>query len=168
MGAENLKSNHNPLTDKRLIEAFLEGVKKTFETMASTPILAEKASVTVKSETSAAVIGNIGMVSGDMRGFINICFDESTACKVYENMLGESHQSVNNEVADAVGELTNQVYGTAKATLNQMGYAFEMALPSVILGVFRSSSPGGVATLVLPFKLKDSNHRFTVEVSVLS
>ncbi len=54
-------------------------------------------------------------------------------------MLGEKHTQINAEVSDAVGEMTNMIYGSAKTTLNQLGYNFEMAIPTVISGDFKIS-----------------------------
>ena len=55
----------------------------------------------------------IGMVAGNMRGTITISFEKPSIFKILENMLGEPYSEINEEVRDAVGELTNMIYGTA-------------------------------------------------------
>ena len=107
----------------------------------------------------------VGMVFGQMKGTMSISFDKASIFAILENMLGEKHTEINDEVADAVGEMTNQIYGTAKTTLNQMGYGFEMAIPSVVKGTISISKHYNGATLVIPFNLPNG-HCFHVDITV--
>jgi chemotaxis protein CheX len=100
-----------------------------------------------------------------MKGTMSISYSKSAIFKILENMFGEKHTEVNSEVTDAVGEMTNQIYGSAKTTLNQMGYAFEMAIPSVITGTFTISNHHQGATLVIPFEIEGGEF-FYVEITV--
>lgn len=160
-------SQTNPLLDKKLILAFVEGVKSTLEMMASTQIAAEKAYVETKYNSNAEVAGSIGMVADNMRGHITISFQKEAIFKVIENMLGEVHTEINQDVCDAVGELTNQIYGSAKTTLNELGYGFDMAIPTVIQGkmmIAGNHSQG--ATLIIPFLLQGTSLSFHIAITV--
>lgn len=155
----------NPLLDKRLINAFIEGVIKTLSTMAQTDVTPGKATVEPQFTPKGEVAGVVGMVAGDIKANMTISFPKEGIFLVLENMLGEKYTDINNEVADAIGELTNMIYGSAKTTLNQMGYAFQMALPSVIKGEVMISKQHAGATLVIPFNLP--NHTvFHIEITV--
>jgi chemotaxis protein CheX len=155
----------NPLLDKRFVNAFIEGVIKTLSMMAQVEIEPGKPSVEPQFKAKGDVAGLVGMVFGPMKGTMSISFPKDAIFQVLESMLGEKHTEIGEPVADAVGELTNQIYGTAKTTLNQMGYAFEMAIPSVIQGTITVSKYHNGATLVLPFSLK-SGATFFVELTV--
>ena len=49
-----------------------------------------------------------------------------------EALLGEKPGSINEEVIDAVGELTNMIAGSAKSQLEQ--FEMSLSLPTVITG----------------------------------
>lgn len=150
MGAPKL-DNANPLIEKRFINAFIEGVQKTLSLMAQTDVKAAPPKIEKVFQSRGEVAGVVGMVAGEMKGTLTISFSKPAILEILRNMLGENYTEINQEVADAVGEVTNQVYGTAKTSLNQMGYAFEMAIPSVVQGQFTISKYHSGATLILPF-----------------
>lgn len=164
MGAPKIEKN--PLLDKNFLNAFVEGVVKTLSMMASTQCEPQAPKVESAFKPKGDVTGMVGMVAGSMKGTLTISFSKEAILEVFENMLGEKHPEINSEICDAVGEMTNQVYGTAKTTLNQLGYSFEMAIPTVIQGQFQISKYHTGTTLVIPFKLKASGAAFYVEVTV--
>lgn len=164
MGAEKINTG-NPLLDKRFINAFVEGVIKTVSLTAQTSVTTEKASIEPLFQAKGEVAGVVGMIFGNLKGTMSISFPKEAIFFIMENMLGEKYTDITNDVTDAVGEMTNQIYGTAKTTLNQMGYGFEMAIPSVIKGTFVISKHHNGPTLVIPFKLQNG-HSFYVDITV--
>ncbi len=156
----------SPLLDKTFINAFIEGVIKTVSLMASTEVKTGKPSVEKDFQAKGDVAGMVGMVFGSMKGTMSVSFPKEAIFLILENMLGEKNTEVNASVTDAVGELTNQIYGSAKTTLNQMGYAFEMAIPSVITGSFTISKTHNGATLAIPFHLNNGT-TFYVDITVV-
>lgn len=87
------------------------------------------------------VISNNLNVSYPVGGIINfeadglhvqllLAFEKNLILKVYEQMLGEKANDINDDVLDCLGELTNTVYGYAKAPLVNQGHKFSMAIPS--------------------------------------
>lgn len=164
MGAEKLEQM-NPLLDKRFINAFVDGVIKTVSLMAQTEVTPGKPSIDTQFRSKGDVAGMVGMVFGQMKGTMSISFSKESIFFILENMLGEKHTTISDDVADAVGEMTNQIYGTAKTTLNQMGYAFEMAIPSVVKGTISLSKHYNGATLLIPFNLPNG-HCFCIDITV--
>ena len=78
-------------------------------------------------------------------------------------MLGEEFTTLNSEIIDGAGELTNMIFGQAKITLNEKGYGIKTALPSVIAGKDHSlnaMTKGPV--VVVPFTTPKGN--FFVEI----
>lgn len=159
------KENINPLFDKRLIAAFVDGVLKVVKTMASTDATPGKPFIESNFTMKGEIAGMVGMVAPPLKGTLLITFSKDSILHVCENMIGEKYPEINKDVSDAIGELTNMIYGQAKATLNQMGYNFEMAIPSVIRGDFIIAKASKGATLVIPFNLKN-NTTFYVEITV--
>jgi chemotaxis protein CheX len=158
--------NANPLLDKRFINAFVDGVIKTVSLMASSQCSPGKPRIEPQFKVAADVVGTVGMVAGPLKGTLAICFTKESIFKILTNMLGEAHTSISPEVADAVGELTNQIYGSAKTTLNQIGFSFDMAIPSVITGGdFTMTNMVQSATLIVPFNL-DSGETFSIALTI--
>tara|TARA_B110001454_G_C12723156_1_gene435774 strand:+ start:2497 stop:2991 length:495 start_codon:yes stop_codon:yes gene_type:complete len=155
----------NPLLDKTLINSFIEGVSKTLETMASTKVTFGKPFVEQKFSARGEVAGVVGMVSNEYKATLTLSFPKPAILQILENMLGEKYSDITDEVFDAVGELTNMIYGSAKGTLNDLGYNFEMAIPTVIKGQFIMLQHSKSATLVIPFKLSNQTE-FYIEISV--
>ena len=156
----------NPLFDKKLIMAFVESVMKTLTDMAQTKVIPGKAIIEqTKSDSKGEVAGIIGMVAGGMKGTLLLSFKKECAIEILHNMLGETYTDITPEVADAVGELTNMIYGGTKTTLNSLGYKFEMAIPTVVTGHFSISSKHGGINMTIPFSTEKGN-QFFIELSV--
>lgn len=81
--------------------------------------------------TSFAVSGVIG-ITGRAVGTIVFCMSETMAREVLKRMVGTEAPSINAEVCDAVGELTNMIAGAAKAQLAHL--ELSVSLPNVISG----------------------------------
>ncbi len=155
----------NPLFDKRLINAFVDGVIKTLKTMAQTDASPGKPFIEPQFVLKGEIAGMVGMVAPPLKGTLLISYGKESIFHILENMLGEKYSEINSDVSDAVGEMTNMIYGSAKTTLNQSGYNFEMAIPTVISGDFKISHADKSATLVIPFNLTNGS-TFYVEIAV--
>lgn len=155
----------NPLFDKRLINAFVEGVLKTLKTIAQTDASPGKPFIEPQFVLKGEIAGMVGMVAPPLKGTLLISYGKDSIFHILENMLGEKYTTINGDVSDAVGEMTNMIYGSAKTTLNQLGYNFEMAIPTVISGDFKIVHADKGATLVIPFNLTNGS-TFYVEISV--
>ncbi|HEY8270137.1 MAG TPA: chemotaxis protein CheX [Pseudobdellovibrionaceae bacterium] len=155
----------NPLFDKKLLQAFVDGALKTLATIAQTEAKVGKPHIETRLSEKCEIAGMVGMVAPPLKGTLLISFTKESIFQIMENMLGEKHTEISNEISDAVGELTNMIYGTAKTALNQMGYNFEMAIPTVIRGEFTLSKSTKGATLVIPFELKN-NSAFHIAITV--
>ena len=155
----------NPLLDKDFINAFIDGVSKTLSTMAQTEIFCGKPYVETKFNVPGDVAGMVGMVAPPLKGILIISYSKEAIFTIVENMIGEKHTEISKDVGDAVGELTNMIYGSAKTTLNQRGYKFEMAIPTVVKGQFLATKQQDGATLVVPFTLSNQT-TFCIAITV--
>lgn len=162
MGEQKLQ---NPLFDKNLINAFVESVIKTIGDMAQTKVTPGKPTIEAKTASKGEVAGIIGMIAGGMKATLLLSFKKEATFEILQNMLGETHTEITPEISDAVGELTNMIYGGTKTTLNKLGYNFEMALPTVVTGQFSISSKHGGINLTIPFTTGNGN-QFFIELSV--
>ena len=92
------------------------------------------------------------MVGPQIKGSFSISFEENLACEIMNKMLGELPNSINEDVCDMVGEITNMVTGGAKKTLGEKGYDFDMATPIVVSGKDHTISHKSEGSkLIMPF-----------------
>ena len=135
------------------INPFLNAAKNVLETMCQTQVKPKKPALKDNSLTYGEVTGIIGMVSDDIAGCMILSFSEKCILHVVANMLMEPpKEKVDEEIVDAVGELTNMICGGAKAQLAKLDYKFNLATPTMVVGKnveisYYSDAP----TIVIPF-----------------
>ena len=154
----------NPKYNVRYINPLLNAVIDVLGTMAMVQPEPGKPYLNTQRTARGDVTGLIG-VTGYSEGVISLTLDESCILKIVSNMLGEEFNSIDDEIADAVGELTNMIAGQARKHLDNMGMSFQAATPSVIVGKNHelrhiSNSP----ILSIPFTTPDGN--LVVEISI--
>lgn len=158
-------TNESLLHDKQLIYAFVEGTIKTFSDTANTEIVNQKPFVEKQYQKRGNIAGVLRIIAPPLTGRLIVSFPEEVILQVMENMLGEKPSALDKDVADAVGELTNQIYGQAKTTLSDLGYQFEMSIPNVSAERLEVPNPDYFASLVMPFTLAN-NAVFYVEINI--
>ncbi|MCB2181674.1 MAG: chemotaxis protein CheX [Desulfobulbaceae bacterium] len=148
------------------INPFLNATKNVLETMCQTQVKAKKATLKDNSLTYGHVTGIIGMVSKDITGCMILSFSEPCILNVVASMLMEEpKKAVDEEIVDAVGELTNMICGGAKAQLAKLDYKFDLATPTMIVGKdveisYYSEAP----TIVIPFSTEHGD--FVIEANL--
>ena len=116
------------------INPFISSLLNVLSTMAQTNLKPGKPQKKKNEVAKGDVSGLIGMVGPQTKGSLSITFDSELALTVMERMLGDRPSSINEEVTDMVGEITNMVAGGAKNLLGEKGYDFDMATPVVVSG----------------------------------
>ncbi|MCF7517526.1 MULTISPECIES: chemotaxis protein CheX [Pseudoalteromonas] len=150
------------------INPFLSSLLNVLSTMAQTELKPGKPSLKKDELARGDVSGLIGMVGPQTKGSLSITFDENLALTIMERMLGERPDSVNEEVTDMVGEITNMVTGGAKNLLGEKGYEFDMATPVVVSGkghTIAHKCEG--AKVLIPFTSADGNANIEVSFDKL-
>jgi chemotaxis protein CheX len=92
-----------------------------------------------------------------------ISFSKDCILQVISKWFGEEQKEINEDVKDAVGELTNMISGDSRRRLQEIGHNFQGAIPSVISGPgheVKHITKGPI--LSIPFSLNGT--RFVVEV----
>ncbi|MCB0415014.1 MAG: chemotaxis protein CheX [Bdellovibrionales bacterium] len=162
------EKNAAPKVDGEFLNPFIGAAKTTLETQANIQITPSKAFIKKNTDdypTSIEIAGIINLTCQQFSGSIALCFNSETFFKIYESMLDETPQELNEEVSDCAGELLNIIFGTAKTALQTKGYKLERAIPTVLIGEklkvqFRSKYPA----IVLPFESSAGN--FFIEILV--
>ncbi|MFO7736330.1 MAG: chemotaxis protein CheX [bacterium] len=148
------------------INPFLKSTLNVITTMSFIQAQPDAPHIKRKNETTGCLSGFIGLAGNNVLGTVIISFSCEAILEIVSGMMGEEYTEINEEVEDAVGELTNMIVGGAKKTLSEKGFKFNLALPTVIKGEgvsfnVKTSSP----RIVIPFKL-ESGAMFFVEACI--
>lgn len=149
--------------DINVAKPFIKATTDVLSTMAMITPQAGKPFVKKDNIARGDVTGVIG-ITGEKNGTISVTFTKDCAVSIVKNMLGGDIEDIVQDVKDAVGELTNMISGQARRGLSEMGYVFQAATPTVIMGTnhtIQHVSKGPI--MAVPFTTEAGD--FTVEVS---
>lgn len=144
------------------INPFLESTISVLATMASVQPVA--GTPYVKKE--ASVVGDVSAIvgmTGEAEGSLCLTFTQGCILYIIGQMFGEKKTEIDEDVKDAVGELTNMISGASRRALEKFGHHFQGAIPSIISGhnhEVRHVTKGPI--LSIPFSTDAGS--FTVEV----
>jgi len=109
------------------------------------------------------VTGCIGL-TGKLRGTVSVSFSEKCILSVVSSMFGEEFKELNEEIRDAVGEISNMISGQARRQLEDDGLSLSAAIPTVVMGKNHSLSHFTTYPVIaIPFATEHGE--FTIEVS---
>ncbi len=149
--------------DVKIINPFLNAAVNVLKVMAFTEARPGKPYLKNDRKARGDVTGITG-ISGDTEGSLSITFSEGCIKGLMSKMFGDEIEGINEEVEDAVGEITNMICGDARRQLSENGgYKLSATIPSVISGKNHSVkhiSEGPF--LAIPFETDGGP--FTVEV----
>ncbi len=148
--------------DVKLVNPFINATLSVLETMAFIEVRAGKPYVKIDNVAVGDITGILGL-TGVANGTIAVTFEERCILTIVSNMFGETMEKLDDDISDAVGELTNMISGQARRELELMGKVFKAAIPSVVTGrshSIRHYSEG--PKLAIPFNTDGGD--FTIEV----
>src|ERR1035441_906455 len=113
-------------------------------------------------EASDGVVSFIGL-AGSWAGSGSLACSPVMACRICSQMLMTESRAVDDEVLDAVAELTNMVIGGVKTDLEPSLGPLGLSIPTVVYGKnFRAKGAGHTEWIVTSFAWDDE--RLTVKV----
>ncbi|MDR0466439.1 MAG: chemotaxis protein CheX [Deltaproteobacteria bacterium] len=91
-------------------------------------------------------------VSGDRQGTIVVSFARASATDLVNGMLGDAVENLEQDMQDAVGEITNMITGQARAAIAEAGISLQASTPTVVADAdlkiaYKSKAP----IVVIPF-----------------
>jgi len=150
--------------DVKFINPFLQGTVEVLKKMTFTEPHPGKVYLKENNVAAGDVSGIIG-ITGDAVGSLAISFSESCICHVVNRMLGESYTSANQDVFDAVGEITNMISGVARTYMEKDGMKVFAAIPSVVFGKDHTINHIlDAPSIMIPFSTERGN--FVVDVCI--
>src|SRR3954454_2040016 len=140
------------LTHNDLVSLVRGATESVFETMLGQTIEAGNAYLdSVASPSSNGVVSFIGL-AGAWMGTGSISCSASCACRIASQLLMSEYSAVDDEVLDAVAEVTNMIIGNVKTSLEERLGPMGLSIPTVIYGRnFSSRTVGKQEWTVVPF-----------------
>jgi chemotaxis protein CheX len=146
----------------QFINPFLEATTDVLKTMAMLEPTAGNPYLKKGNQAKGDVSGIIGM-TGSARGSLALSFSKNSILKIVSNMLGENYTMINNEVQDAVGEITNMISGVARKKMESQGFNISAAIPTVVAGKDHAILHVlGGPSIIIPFETE--NGPFFIDV----
>jgi chemotaxis protein CheX len=139
-----------------IVKSVTESTTQVFATMLGVDIVCDAAAVeTAMPETSEGVVSFIG-VAGSWAGTGSVSCSPALACRICAQMLMCEAPAVNEEVLDAVAELTNMIVGSVKNELELHLGPLGLSIPTVVYGCsFKTKSAGSTEWIVVRFQWDD-------------
>jgi chemotaxis protein CheX len=121
--------------DQDLGRCIVKATTDVFRTMMNLRVSAGEVAVEKAQIRRAEVIGSIG-VAGFLSGSISLFLPKALAKQAVAAMLmmDSPEALADNDLVDAIGELTNMVGGNIKTELFQKAPLFDISVPSVYIG----------------------------------
>jgi chemotaxis protein CheX len=117
------------------------------------------------SDRSARVVALVGF-GGDYVGSGMITSSQDLACKMASAMLMTECAEINDDVRDALGEISNMVFGNVKTELEEELGPLSLSIPTVIAGKsFDVRSAASPSWVIVPLALAED--QFEVRVCVV-
>lgn len=139
-----------------IVNSIGRSVAQIFSTMLGVEIQQGEVSIERGSlEAKDGVVSLIGL-AGSWAGMGSITCSPVLACRICSQMLMTESSAVDEEVLDAVAELTNMVVGNVKTDLEAELGPLGLSIPTVVFGRnFRTKSAGHADWIVVRFLWQD-------------
>jgi chemotaxis protein CheX len=144
-------TNTGAMRDK-VLQAILTSTQAVFSTMLGMDLTAGEAyDKKGAANPTDGVVSLIGL-AGPWMGTGSIACSPALACKVSGALLMSEYAGVDDEVLDAMAEVTNMVIGNVKTIIEEEVGPMGLSIPTVIFGKnFATKSVGSSSWTVVPF-----------------
>ncbi len=150
--------------DVTLVNPFIEGALHILDTTAFVKVKPEAPFLKTNS-TSLGDISGLLEISGDLQGTAAISFSKKSILGIVSAMFGEEMTEVNEEITDAVGEISNMIAGHVTTKIAELDKKIKVKFTKVVTGAEEviSHIESGSHVVVIPFRT--TKGKVIIEVS---
>ena len=136
-----------------IIDSIGRSTSNIFATMLDVQISIGETSVeTGALDSNDGLMSFIGVAGGEWTGTGSLTCSPTLACRICSRMLMAETSAVDEEVLDAVAELTNMIVGNVKTDLEEQLGPLGLSIPTVVFGRnFKTKSAGSTEWIVVKF-----------------
>src|SRR5579863_2865076 len=153
------------LSQDELAQAIRSATEEVFSTMLNLTVTPGEVFVEKEEAVpSSGVVSLIGL-AGSWVGSGSVACSAACAVKIASALLMAPYTAIDEDVLDAVAEVTNMIIGNVKTALENRLGAMCLSTPTVIYGRnFQTRSSGNQEWTVVPFSLAEE--RLCVQVCI--
>lgn len=119
--------------DADIINAFIAAAVEILGTVGAVTATVQKPFL--KKDTLAqGDITSLVKITGNIQGTISVSFSSTCILSIVSNMFGEEITQMDNDIKDAVGEITNMISGQASQLYEKTNAGIKAALSQVLMG----------------------------------
>lgn len=124
-----------PICDADIIKAIAASTSEVFSTMLSMEVTSAEVvpPQTVGTPPASGLISLIGL-AGRWSGTGSLACTAKFACAISSQFLMTEYDAVNEDVLDAIAEITNMIIGNVKTALEEKVGEMGLSTPTVIFG----------------------------------
>ena len=139
--------------DATLVNPFIEGTLHILDTTAFVKVKPEPPFLKKDRKAHGDISGFIE-ISGDLSGTAAISFSKKSILGIVSAMFGEEMTEINEEINDAVGEISNMVAGHVTTKIGEMGKKVSVKFKEIKAGkdAVIEHVDGVEHVLALPFR----------------
>lgn len=142
-------------SEEELAKYVIDATKEVFSTMVMMDPSDDYPMKEPVNRFKCSITGMVGF-AGTYSGVISMHCPVSLAMKITSNMLGMECDEVNEDLNDAIGEISNMLGGSVKQVLSKGGLDVKLSIPTVIAGEdYTVNSLSDSDCVVIPFKVDD-------------
>jgi chemotaxis protein CheX len=154
------------LTETELAGFITAASTEVFSMMLGVDILPAEPFVQKTASAPASGVVSLVGLAGDWIGTGSLSCSAATACRLSSLMLMTECEGVNEDVLDAIAELTNMIIGNVKTAIEERLGPMGLSVPTVIFGRnFQTRNAGNHEWVVVPFTYEEE--RLHVQLCLL-
>ncbi|MCG8633596.1 MAG: chemotaxis protein CheX [Desulfobacterales bacterium] len=119
--------------DVTLVNPFIEGALHILDTTAFVKVKPEPPVLKTDSFLQGDISGLLE-ISGDLEGTAAISFSEKSILGIVSAMFGEEMLEINDEITDAVGEISNMIAGHVTTKIAELDKKIKVKFTKVVIG----------------------------------
>src|ERR1700722_11169028 len=145
------------ISQEELVQAIGSASEELFTTMLNVAVTPGEVFVEKEEAIpSSGVVSLIGL-AGSWVGSGSLACSEGCAARIASALLMAPYAAIDEDVLDAVAEVTNMIIGNVKTALESRLGAMGLSTPTVIYGHnFQTRSSGNQEWTVVPFALEEA------------
>jgi chemotaxis protein CheX len=152
--------------DATLVNPFIEGTLHILDTTAFVKVKSEPPFFKTDRKSLGDISGYLE-ISGDLTGSAAVSFSEKSILGIVSAMFGEDMTEINDDIKDAVGEISNMVAGHVTTKIAELGKKVKVKFKELKLGqdALIPHMDGSKYVLALPFRT--TKGKVVIEVSYI-
>lgn len=142
-------------SEEQLARYVIDATKEVFSTMVMMDPCDDYPLKEPVKRFKCSITGMVGF-AGTYSGVISMHCPANLAMKITSSMLGMECDEVNEDLNDAIGEISNMLGGNVKQVLSKGGLDVKLSIPTVISGEdYTVNSLSDSDCVVIPFNIGD-------------